>query len=1061
MAAIGDSFMAKLVEEAYALLKDEVVSLSGAASEIESLGGTFRSIQLVLADADRRRIQDQTVNKWLMDLKDVMYDADDVLDECRVNAEKHKQLFSMSFRFSPGPYFHKMTWGYQIKRRIKILNARLSKILADKSNFSLGLMIDHVRPCPPQISRKTSHLVDPDIVGMGIEEDASNLIDLLTMDGRHKTPRVRAIVGIGGIGKTTLARKIYHDERVTTYFIIKLWVSVTQDFTDMDLLRSIGRQLRVGVDFLAPNVSKECLEPEINKKIWGKRFLIVLDDVWNEKVWRELLQNVLQAGKAGCHVLITTRNMGVAEKVWAVDIHTMQLMPLEDGWALLRKKVTCNGEENDVESLEDIGTEIVKKCAGLPLAIKAIGGVMANKPRRRREWETILQNSNWSITGLPEGVHAALYLSYEDLPSHLKECFLYICLFPLVPFFCERNLIQCWIAEGFVKGQCGQELEELGKEYYFDLLQRGLIQSDPLSYDSDTCRVHDLLQSLAEFLAQGENLVQIQYKSWMTRDTSEGYGNLSSKSRRLSSRISEGEMKLMLDFAQKNTFLRTLLLRSSKMNDEDLQYLVDTATGLRVLDLRWSSINKLPKSMGSLIHLRLLVLTDTTITEIPDSIGHLVSLQYLRIQGCENLRKLPKAIVQLKKLRSLDLYGTKIEGMPHGIGQLENLNVLEGFVIGNNGCGPYGGSNSSRSRQVSSLDDWSTLKELKALTNLRRLTIHKLERILQEVTIGESVLKDMSHLEFLELEIERAGSTNEEIEKIEESFRVVLLPPSGIEILIIKQFFGRMLPPWFMPNNIISFLPQLRRLELCDCELLEKLPPLGMLPNLDYLEVSRASNIKIIGNEFLGQSSYNPFPKLTHLIFTAIHNWEEWKWDISGNDGRTAFPCLRSLELKYCRSLASLPTQLCYGNVPLKNLHINGYNTLREISGFSSVKKLYIRDAQFPRLSGFPELEVLVLEYEFMDHLPEWISQARPTLKKLFILGSFELVRKCYSDGPDWPKIQHIPYVQIQDRNHYVRKSPSSYSTGTGCSSYSESLRLPPSLRLTTAILKKKNNYLW
>ncbi|KAJ3681597.1 hypothetical protein LUZ60_014170 [Juncus effusus] len=1060
MAAIGESFIAtKLMEEAYALLKDEVVSF--AASDIETLGETFRSIQLVLSDAGRKRIHDEHVNKWLMDLKNLMYDADDVLDECRVKAEKQKMLSSTSSRFSPRPYFHKVAWGYQIKRRIQIINARLSEISTQRSNFGL---VSEFRPSPPpQFSRKTSSLADPDMVGSGIDEDAGNLVELLIADGHHEKPRVHAIVGIGGIGKTTLARRIFNDDRITAHFHVKLWVSVTQNFKDIDLLRSIAIRLLDHYPLYRENMwdvkcdsSRDYVEMVINGVLVGgrRKVFLVLDDMWSEGVWHDLLRSLLQSCAAGSQVVITTRNMGVAEKVGSVDIHNAQLMSIEDGWALLRKKVSFNGKEDDVdlEGVEDIGLEIVKECAGLPLAIKAIGGVLCNKPKRRSEWEAVRRNSNWSVRGLPEGVHAALYLSYEDLPPHLKECFLYICLFPLAPYFSKQNLIHYWIAEGFIKSRGGQTLEEFGAECYFELLERGLIQPDPLSYDRSTCVVHDLLQSLAQFLAREESLVQMQRKNWITADTSEGLVNsISTKPRRLSTRISEGEMKVMLDFTQKGTYLRTLLLRSSKMNDEDLQYLVNTATRLRVLDLRWSNINKLPEFMGFLIHLRLLVLTDTTVTEIPESIGELVSLQYLWIQGCKKLFKLPKGIFKLQKLRCLDLHNTKIEGIPYGISQLQNLNVLQGFVISNNnGRGSDGGGGGSSS-QRNSLGNWSTLNDLRELTSLKRLTIHNLERALKEATIGEFILRDMLQLEFLELQItpkepyvKNCGYRDEEIEKIQEIFEVVLLPPSSVEILTIDGFFGRYFPSWFISNPNNQSVPQLRRLELRNCYLLKQLPSLGTLPNLDYLEVHHAPKVKTIGNEFLGQSSSNAFPKLTTLIFSQMYKWEEWKCDTSANCRLPVFSRLQSLEITGCNSLRSIPAELSCGIVPLKQLHLKYCNSLTELSGFPTLRKLILLNSSESMLfSGFPTLEVMVLENNILDSLPEWICQGPPPLKKLFIFSTFELLQKCFRDGLYWPIIQHIPYVHVQGENHYIRKSPTSYSTGEGCSSYEESLRTP------------------
>ncbi|KAJ3680529.1 hypothetical protein LUZ60_016807 [Juncus effusus] len=290
----------------------------------------------------------------------------------------------------------------------------------------------------------------------------------------------------------------------------------------------------------------------------------------------------------------------------------------------------------------------------------------------------------------------------------------------------------------------------------------------------------------------------------------------------------------------------------------------------------------------------------------------------------------------------------------------------------------------------------------------------------------------MVQLKYLELNCEcMGGYTDPEINKIQKILGVSLLPPPSIEILEINGFFGSRLPSWLMLDTASMFLPQLRQLKLCGCMLIEQLPPLGMLPNLEHLEIKRAPKINTVGIEFFGQSSSRPFPKLTTLVFEDMFRWEYW--EISENYGSTAFPRLQFLELDHC-SLKSFPTRIFFDSVSLKKLCIKQCRNLSEISGFPYVKKLNIINKGLPRFVGFSALKILVIEDEELDSLPDWFYGASSKLQKLIMICSFDLLRRCFKEGPDWPIVQQIPYVHVHSRctNNYLRKSPSSYSTGTG-----------------------------
>ncbi|XP_008799125.2 putative disease resistance protein RGA3 [Phoenix dactylifera] len=679
MSIIGEAFVSMLVDGLAALVEDEVTMLWGVKSEIKRLQDSLQTINDVLADAESKMVQRKAIGMWLKKLKDIMYDADDILDECRIKAEKSKAAVSSGCQ--PCSCFGKIVFAHQIGRRIKGLNRKLDDICAEKSKFDLQVSSadnsDH--RSASRVSRKTSPVAEPDIVGSKIEEDTDKLVELLIKEDSRDNILVYAIVGTGGIGKTTLARKIFNEERIKTKFPIKLWVCVSKDFEETSLLKDVIAQA-IPEGRLAGDPSRAELDTKVADTVTNKKFLLVLDDVWDPKVWNDLLRNPLQGGATGSSVLVTTRNHGVASRMKAVrPHHQVEVLSAADGWALLRKKVVLSREEGEIEDLVDIGEEIVVKCGGLPLAIKTIGGVLSMKSRTKTEWERVLKtlSSNaWSsLTDFPQEVQPALWLSYEDLPSHLKQCFLYYSLFPEDYIFNRDKLIYCWISEGFIHEEGDLTLEELGEDYYGELVQRSFLQPYPPLYgefESTRCTVHDLLWSFARFLARDENLV--------VKDGVEVPINSSSlKPRRIRRYVTKENCQASIGALEGHKSLRTLLLclaGSHVVQENDIDNLIKKTPCLRVLHVSGPQIIKLPDSLGNLIHLRYLDLSISGISELPESIENLVNLQFLILQSCDYLRNLPKGIGKLHNLQCLDLLGTELEGIPIEIANLHRLRRL-------------------------------------------------------------------------------------------------------------------------------------------------------------------------------------------------------------------------------------------------------------------------------------------------------------------------------------------------------------------------------------------------
>ncbi|KAG1347824.1 putative disease resistance protein RGA3 [Cocos nucifera] len=368
MAMILEAFVFSFAERLVELVKKEVDTFLGVPGEITKLKDELRMINKVLADAERSRINDEAIDDWIKQLKDFMYDADDILDLCRIEADKCSEgsssTSSVCFPFPLVSCFRKPLVAHEFGTKIRELNMSLEKISRRGFEFSLQISSPNKQEVTSQKSRKTSPVGEIDIVGSEIEEHAQSLVDLLIKDDGRRNILVFAIVGAGGIGKTTLAKRIYNDHMIQEEFSVKKWVCVSQDFDDINSLKDIYDGIK---DDLAGDESKSSLEPKVESSLGGKKLFLVLDDVWTAKVWCDLLCNTLKSCAAGSRILVTTRNEQIAMQMSAVKIHHVNKLSLEDGWILLCKKVALTGEEGEMQHLMDISdARKLQKVSDLP-----------------------------------------------------------------------------------------------------------------------------------------------------------------------------------------------------------------------------------------------------------------------------------------------------------------------------------------------------------------------------------------------------------------------------------------------------------------------------------------------------------------------------------------------------------------------------------------------------------------------------------------------------------------------------------------------------------------------
>uniref|UniRef100_A0ACD5XN23 Uncharacterized protein n=1 Tax=Avena sativa TaxID=4498 RepID=A0ACD5XN23_AVESA len=730
MAAVLDSYVKRCAAALEDFAGQEACAALGIRDNVRGLLFTLSRIDAVVSHEGQRTLLGSKVDTWVAQVKDAMYEVDDVLDICAAEgakvladadhppAPKVRCAFMMFSCFrSSGPHkFH-----HEIGFTIRDIDIRLREIedempaLPDAGSSLLTRKRDWLISVDALCR---SCLEPPRAVGTQVHKAVGGLVPRMIREGKKKVD-VFAIVGAVGMGKTTLAREIFTDERMTENFPICVWVKMSKDLSEVAFLKKIIVGAGVSV---RDTENKEELLALLSSAL-SKRFLIILDDLDSPDIWDDLLKVPLGDGVVRGRILITTRDEEVATGFKAI-VHRVDRMDAENSWLLLREQVFAESSSEGLQALEDVGIKIAEKCQGHPLAIKVIAGVLRSRGTSKAEWEMVLKSDAWSIRPFLRQVPQALYLGYVDLPSELKECFLHCSLYPEECPIRLFDLVRHWIAEGLVKARENKDLEESAEEYYLELIGRNLLQPDPDNLDE--CWItHDLLRTLARFLITDESILI----DGQQRSSTDPLSSLS-KPRHLALYNMENSLEGPISVKQQMS-LRSLMLFNSP-NVRVIDDLIVSAPFLRVLDLSNTAVEALPKSIGNLLHLRYLNLDGTQVRDVPSSVGFLTNLQTLSLQGCQSLQKLPWSISALQELRCLCLEGTSIRYVPKGVGELRHLNHLSGLIIGNDNNDPEG----------CDLDDLNFLSELRYL---------QIERIDRATTSGAAAFANKPFLKVLHL----------------------------------------------------------------------------------------------------------------------------------------------------------------------------------------------------------------------------------------------------------------------------------------------------------------------
>ena len=663
--SLADSFITKVASRAV----EEASLALGVYDDLREIKNTVSLIKAVLLDAELKQKQNYELREWLKQIKRVLYDAEDVIDDFECEAlRKHIVNASGSIRKKVRRYFsgsNPLVYRLKMAHQIKHINKRFNKVAAARHNFDLQTndSDNHV------IKRRElthSHVINSDVIGK--ENDKQKIIDLLLQDSDHKSLSVIPIVGIGGLGKTTLAKTVFNDKSLDESFPLKMWVCVSNDFELQHLLVKILNSASVGdsaPNFIhqenIKNLDVQQLQSHLRNTLAGKKFLLILDDVWNEDhvKWMQV-KNLIQVGDEGSKVLVTTSSHSIAKMMCTNISYTLQGLSREDSLSVFLKWSFKEGEEKKHPTLIEIGKEIVKKCGGLPLALRTLGSSLFLKDDIE-EWKFVRDNETWNLPQ-KDNILPAIKLSFDQLPSYLKQCFACFSLFVKDFEFTNYCVTVLWEAlDCLPSPNKGKTLEDVGNQFLHELQSRAFLQDFNVLGNACLFKLHDLVHDVALYVARdefqllkfhNENIIEnVLHLSFTTND--------------------------FLGQTSIPTGLRTILSPLEANNVAFLNNLASRCKFLRVLKLNGSTYESFPRLIGELKHLRYLNLKDNKkLKSLPDSVCKLQNLQTLNLRPCLKLETLPNGIGNLISLRHLRITTMQSDFPDKEIAKLTYLEFL-------------------------------------------------------------------------------------------------------------------------------------------------------------------------------------------------------------------------------------------------------------------------------------------------------------------------------------------------------------------------------------------------
>ncbi|PIA30597.1 hypothetical protein AQUCO_05500128v1 [Aquilegia coerulea] len=847
----ASAIVASVVKSLGKLVIDQTIAFGTSFREVheqfKSLMDELESIQGFLHTADSNHNQDPGIRIWVSDVREIAYDVDDVIDAFLRKVPYKEDGESSFMRYARKP--KKILNSYKIGKEMETIFSKLKDISKRQKRYA-GITIQQTMPSTSSntnnmlLRRVYSHTKDDATVGL--EEHTKTLVSELLKEEDRLC--VVSIYGMGGLGKTTLAKEVYNHRNIKNHFHRYAWTSISQQMSTKEVLKEILRKVSTLNSKDMGEMNEVELVGNLFRFLGGKRYLIVLDDIWNTTDW-DILKPAFPNSR-GSKVMLSTRKLEVARHADPMSFHlNPRFLTDDEGWELLCRKALIP-LSND---LEECGRRMVKKCGGLPLAIIVLGGMLQSK-RSLGEWENV--SKKIGISGHESRVLSILSLSYEELPYHLKPLFLYLGLFPEDSNIRVKKLVRMWMAERLITEQEGETIEELGRQCLDELIHRCMVQIGKKRLGEErakTCRLHDKMRDLCIEIGKKENFFKVM--SHQNNDPSSSSSSVFLKLRRCAIHVEEKGKQYIFP-KHLTPCLRTAIFIPKDLSTEYCPNIVyKDFKSLKVLEFQGElkPEKELCGVVRKLSNLRYLSVRGLAF-EFGNLIGNFVCLETLDLRNCHIDESMCKVISSfMPQLRHF--YGWKIQ-----LSKINKMRKLQTLYKG--WAGPW-------------------ITDLVKLTNLDKLGIVILDeksiRLFTNVIVGGGGLDKLRSL-YLHTKIEFPSDL---LEYLSEKIHLMKLRLDG-------KFKNGKLPSLF-PSNLI-------KLHLGFTNLSEDpMPTLEKLPHLLFL---------MLHGSYLSKEmvcSAKGFPKLQNLQILNFDQLEEWTVE------EGAMPCLTKCWICVCKKLKMVP----------------------------------------------------------------------------------------------------------------------------------------------------------
>nr|GMC83023.1 disease resistance protein RPM1-like [Ipomoea batatas] len=727
---MADAAVTFVLGQLSTLSREEYSLLGGIRDDAQDVENAFHRLTAVLRVADETEEINPEVKEWVKIVRELVYDTEDVLDEFQFRFGGDRTNGGLRNRIkNKYTSFKNLRARRRLALELQRIKARVNKIYQEQPRLltTSDHTIHNHNKWVYDSRRDALLLKDSDLVG--IDNPKLSLVNrLLAVD---KGLRVHSVVGMGGLGKTTLVKKVFDDARVVNHFQRRVWLTVSETFNVDELLKDAIRQLtkqtkqELPRDFEAMNSDK--LKEFINDILSGQSYIVVLDDIWDVSAWLEF-KPVFPGQSFGSRIVITTRNNEIGAFASHDKVYSLEPLSSKDSWTLFCRKTFL--DNSCPQHLVNISKNILKRCGGLPLAIVVIAGLLATKTESIEEWERFQHNLNIQLDSIAGGMKSMknlLSLSYYDLPYYLKYCFLYLSIFPEDVIINKNIVIRLWIAEGFVRENNQQVKEEVAEAYLNELLHRNLIilaEKDKFQFRFESDRTQWRICAIG-FKNKYTSFKNLRSSAKLALETSKDQGqsqqNLPGTQPRLLTtsdpHYSTTNNKWVYDSRRDALCLKTRIWLGI---DNPKLSLVNRLLALGLLATKSESIEewgKIPAPVSNIqwiahaggdeeheeIYFRRLAIHrfDDHILKYTSSKMHLRSLQFfeplsslassslskmftakyiplkvLDLRGAE-LEEIPEEVFNLIQLKYLSLRRTKLRSVSKSIGRLQNLETLD------------------------------------------------------------------------------------------------------------------------------------------------------------------------------------------------------------------------------------------------------------------------------------------------------------------------------------------------------------------------------------------------